>query len=71
VEKHALTVDRAIGNAWQVTSGLTAGQQVIVEGSQKISVGDAVKAVPASLAAGTTAKTVASAQAGTAAIVKE
>jgi membrane fusion protein (multidrug efflux system) len=71
VEKHGLTVDRAIGNAWQVTGGLTAGQQVIVEGSQKISVGDAVKAVPASLAAGTTAKTVASAQAGTAAIVKE
>jgi membrane fusion protein (multidrug efflux system) len=71
VEKHALTVDRAIGNAWQVTSGLTAGQQVIVEGTQKISAGDAVKAVPASLATATTGRTVASAPASIATTVKE
>jgi membrane fusion protein (multidrug efflux system) len=50
VEKRSVTVDRAIGNAWQVTSGLAAGQQVIVEGSQKANVGDVVKAVPSTLA---------------------
>jgi membrane fusion protein (multidrug efflux system) len=65
VEKHALTVDRAIGNAWQVTGGLTAGQQVIVEGTQKISVGDAVKAVPATLATATGATVAAAAVAST------
>jgi membrane fusion protein (multidrug efflux system) len=56
VEKHAVGVGRAIGNAWQVTDGLSAGQQVIVEGSQKVSVGDTVKAVPAMLAQATAAQ---------------
>lgn len=50
VQKQTVDVGRAIGNAWQVTSGLAAGQQVIVEGSQKVNVGDSVKVVPAALA---------------------
>jgi membrane fusion protein (multidrug efflux system) len=52
VEQHRVGVGRAIGNAWQVTGGLAAGQQVIVEGSQKVAVGQAVKVVPAQLAQG-------------------
>ncbi|PRA27895.1 efflux RND transporter periplasmic adaptor subunit [Pseudomonas poae] len=39
VEQRVLTVDRAIGNQWWVTAGLQAGDQVIVEGGQKVRVG--------------------------------
>lgn len=35
VEQRELTLDRAIGNQWWVTSGLKAGDQLIVEGGQK------------------------------------
>jgi membrane fusion protein (multidrug efflux system) len=52
VEQKTVDVGRAIGNAWQVTSGLSAGQQVIVEGSQKAAVGDTVKPVVATRAKG-------------------
>jgi membrane fusion protein, multidrug efflux system len=41
-----LTLDRAIGNRWLVTSGLTPGERVIVEGLQKVRSGNAVKVVP-------------------------
>jgi membrane fusion protein (multidrug efflux system) len=41
-----LTLDRAIGDKWLVTSGLTTGDRVIVEGLQKARPGAAVKAVP-------------------------
>jgi membrane fusion protein (multidrug efflux system) len=51
VEQRTLNVDRAIGSNWQVTSGLAAGDQVIVEGVQRVKVGDVVKAVPAGSAA--------------------
>lgn len=50
VEMRTVSVGRAIGNAWQVTDGLVAGERVIVEGAQKVSVGDVVKPVPAVLA---------------------
>ncbi|MRW91476.1 efflux RND transporter periplasmic adaptor subunit [Duganella sp. FT80W] len=56
VEKRSVTVDRAIGNAWQVTSGLAAGQQVIVEGSLKANVGDVVKPVASTLMISATKK---------------
>ena len=43
VEQRVLTVDRAVGNQWWVTAGLQAGDQVIVEGGQKVRVGDGVQ----------------------------
>ena len=46
VEPRMLTLDRAIGDQWLVTAGLTAGERVIVEGLQKARPGAAVKAVP-------------------------
>ena len=36
VERRQLVADRAVGNAWLVTAGLVAGDQVIVDGLQKI-----------------------------------
>jgi len=45
VEPRHLEVDRAIGDKWLVTAGLTAGDRLIVEGLQKAKPGMAVKAV--------------------------
>ncbi len=45
-EQRMLTVGRAIGDTWLVTSGVAAGDQVIVEGAQRVRPGAAVKAVP-------------------------
>lgn len=61
VEKRALKVARAVGNRWQVSEGLKAGDRVIVEGSLKVKPGDTVKAVAtsdvvASAAASSTAR---------------
>jgi len=46
VEQRMLTLDRAIGNKWLVTSGLNPGDRVIVEGVQRAKAGAFVKAVP-------------------------
>ncbi|NLX13194.1 MAG: efflux RND transporter periplasmic adaptor subunit [Phycisphaerales bacterium] len=46
VQLRMLTIDRAIGNQWLVTSGLHADDRVIVEGSQKVRPGAPAKAVP-------------------------
>ncbi len=46
VEQRLLEVDRAIGDKWLVTKGLAVGDQVIVEGSQKVRPGASVKVVP-------------------------
>jgi len=46
VEQRMLEVNRAIGDRWLVTSGLAAGDRVIVEGLQKVRPGDPVRAVP-------------------------
>jgi membrane fusion protein (multidrug efflux system) len=46
VERRAITVDRAVGNQWLVTSGLAAGDRVIVEGLQMLRPGTVVKASP-------------------------
>jgi len=51
-----LTLDRAIGGRWLVASGLAPGERVIVEGSQTVRPGAAVKAVPFQ-AAGTSGAT--------------
>jgi len=41
-----ITVDRAIGDKWLVSSGLKPGEQVIVEGVQKVRPGTSVKVLP-------------------------
>jgi len=46
VQQRQLTLDRAIGSDWLVSSGLTENEQVIVEGMLRIKPGDYVKAVP-------------------------
>ena len=49
VEQRVLQVQRSIGNDWLVNSGLVDGDQVIVEGSQKVRVGQVVKAIEVSV----------------------
>lgn len=49
VMQQAVTIDRAVGAQWLVSAGLKAGDRVIVDGLQKIKVGDTVKPVTASL----------------------
>jgi membrane fusion protein (multidrug efflux system) len=61
VEKRALKVSRAVGNRWQVTEGLKAGERVVVEGSLKVKPGDTVNPVPAADATVATAATAATA----------
>jgi membrane fusion protein (multidrug efflux system) len=46
VEQRPVTVDRAVGNRWQVTSGLKVGDLLIVDGMQRIKVGAKVRPVP-------------------------
>jgi len=46
VEQRMLTIDRAIGNRWLVSSGLAAGERVIVEGLLRVRPGMPVKTVP-------------------------
>jgi len=46
VQQRMLTLDRAIGNKWLVSSGLNPGDRVIVEGVQKVRPGASVKVVP-------------------------
>jgi len=45
VEQRMLTLDRAIGDKWLVSSGLAPGDRVIAEGMQKVKPGIAVKEV--------------------------
>jgi membrane fusion protein (multidrug efflux system) len=46
VGQRMLSLDRAIGDRWLVSAGLSPGDRVIVEGSQKVRPGATVKAVP-------------------------
>jgi len=46
VEMRMLTLDRAIGDKWLATSGLAAGDRVIVEGLQYVRPGMSVKVSP-------------------------
>lgn len=46
VQQRALVVDRAHGNQWLISAGLTPGDRVIAEGAQKVRPGDSVKVVP-------------------------
>jgi membrane fusion protein, multidrug efflux system len=52
VQQRSLTLDRAMGDVWLVSSGLAAGERVIVEGMVKVKPGTSVSAVPF-VAAGT------------------
>jgi membrane fusion protein (multidrug efflux system) len=56
VHKREVQLDRTVGNRWLVRSGLQAGEQVIVEGGQKVHEGDTVQAhaVQLTVAAGNT-----------------
>jgi membrane fusion protein (multidrug efflux system) len=47
VERRLLVTDRVVGDAWLVTEGVRAGDQVIVEGLQKVRPGALVNPVPA------------------------
>jgi membrane fusion protein (multidrug efflux system) len=47
VERRPIVTDRTVGDAWLVTAGLKPGEQVIVEGVQKVRPGAPVKAIPA------------------------
>ncbi|WP_347556185.1 efflux RND transporter periplasmic adaptor subunit [Robbsia sp. KACC 23696] len=51
VQVHALTTSQALGSSWVVTSGLQAGDRVIVEGTQKAKPGATVQPVDAKLPA--------------------
>jgi membrane fusion protein, multidrug efflux system len=46
VQQRGLQTDRALGDAWLISSGLAPGDRVIVEGIQKVRPGMVVKAVP-------------------------
>lgn len=47
VAQRAITTDRAIGNEWLITAGLSPGERVVVDGLQKIRPGVQVRAVAA------------------------
>ncbi|MFA4902181.1 MAG: efflux RND transporter periplasmic adaptor subunit [Desulfobaccales bacterium] len=46
VQQRVLTLNRAIGDQWLVSSGLSPGERVIVEGMMKVRPGAAVKVIP-------------------------
>ncbi len=46
VQQKMIKLDRAIGNEWLVSAGLSFGDDIIVEGTQKVKPGVFVKAVP-------------------------
>jgi len=51
VEQRQLTLARAVGNRWWVSAGLQPGDQLIVQGLQKVRVGQQVQTVDANLTA--------------------
>ncbi|MCL2899412.1 efflux RND transporter periplasmic adaptor subunit [Brenneria tiliae] len=51
VEQRSVVTERAIGNRWLVSAGLNAGDRLIIEGTDKVSVGDRVQAVETTSAA--------------------
>jgi membrane fusion protein (multidrug efflux system) len=50
VERRQLVTERVVGDSWLVSSGVKPGEQVIVEGLQKVRPGAEVKPVPAATA---------------------
>ncbi|ETX10495.1 acriflavine resistance protein E [Marinomonas ushuaiensis DSM 15871] len=45
IEKRSLKTEKAIGNQWLISSGINAGDKIVVEGSSKVRPGSAVTAV--------------------------
>lgn len=67
LQSRAIVAERAVDSRWLVSSGLAAGERVVVEGTQKVKAGDTVQAqpiaaVPASSAAAPKAATVSAAR---------
>src|SRR5690606_10057923 len=54
VEARQIKTSRTVGDQWLVEEGLAVGDQVIVEGVQKVKPGATVKPVPAQIAANKT-----------------
>jgi len=46
IQQRRLTLDRAIGDKWLVSSGLAPGDRVVVEGMQKVRPGASVRVTP-------------------------
>jgi len=46
IQQRMLSLDRAIGDKWLVSSGLASGERVVVEGMQKVRPGASVKVIP-------------------------
>ena len=46
LENRRIVTGAAVGNRWEVLSGLTAGERILVDGSQRVKAGDKVKPVP-------------------------
>jgi membrane fusion protein (multidrug efflux system) len=46
IQKRPLTLDRSIDDKWLISSGLAAGDRVVVDGMQKVRPGASVKVVP-------------------------
>lgn len=57
IEQRLLSLDRAIGSEWLVTSGLAAGDHLVIEGVQKVRPGVTVREVPFPAAAQTASAT--------------
>ncbi|WP_371318993.1 efflux RND transporter periplasmic adaptor subunit [Pseudomonas sp. PDM33] len=57
VEQRELTLARAVGNRWWVSKGLDEGDQLIVQGLQKVRVGQEVQAIEAGAGNSLTAQT--------------
>jgi membrane fusion protein (multidrug efflux system) len=57
VAQRPLELDRAMGDRWLVTRGLSPGDRVIVEGTERVRPGASVRAVPFAGPAGITPKT--------------
>lgn len=54
--RRPIVVGRAVGNRWQLLSGLSAGDRVLVEGSQRARVGDTVRASEVAMPGGAAPK---------------
>ena len=67
VQQQTISVGRQIGEDWIVTAGLHGGEQVIMQGFQKVKAGQAVNAVQQSAPTSATAAPVASTSAAAAA----
>jgi len=53
VQRRAVELDRAVGSQWLVRSGLSAGEQVVVEGFQRVQPGTKVRTLALDEGAGT------------------